>query len=494
MAYTINKFNGTILSVVEDGTIDNNTDLKLVGKNLAGYGEIQNENFVFLLENFANLNPPPRPISGQIWFDSDTSKLKFYDGNRFRTTGGAEISSETPDGLTEGDFWWDTENEQLYAYNGTDFVLIGPQDAGEGITQMQSASVLGTDGRTRSVILSVINDNVVQIISNEDFTIAGNPENVIPGFDSVKKGITLKDVNSNGVTNDYLFYGTASNANRLGGADADEYIRKGDADFDSLVSFSNNGLAVGDSNDLLILIENDNVGTISNEVGNLINFKVKNPQGVVKNSIRLSSNNILPGLQSDNEPIEIESVSIGSEDAPFLEMFADNFTGLAEKSTALVVDGEARTGDISAEINTVAVRDASGDLRAELFRGTALTARYADLAEKYTANEYLSVGTIVTICSHEDYEIEAVNEGDTPIGVISQSPAYLMNSESDGQAVALKGRVPVRIVGPIKKGQKVYANQDGTGSEKFTKDGLIGIAIETNEQTSEKLVECFLIV
>ena len=68
MAYTINKFDTSQLAVVEDGTIDQTTDIKLVGKNYAGYGEIQNENFVFLLENFAGANQPPKPVSGQVWF------------------------------------------------------------------------------------------------------------------------------------------------------------------------------------------------------------------------------------------------------------------------------------------------------------------------------------------------------------------------------------------------------------------------------------------
>ena len=51
MAYTINKYNAAQLTIVQDGTIDQTTDIKLVGKNYAGYGEVQNENFVFLLEN-----------------------------------------------------------------------------------------------------------------------------------------------------------------------------------------------------------------------------------------------------------------------------------------------------------------------------------------------------------------------------------------------------------------------------------------------------------
>ena len=56
MAYTINKFDGTLLSTVSDGTIDQTTSLRFVGKNYAGYGEIQNENFLHLLESFASSN------------------------------------------------------------------------------------------------------------------------------------------------------------------------------------------------------------------------------------------------------------------------------------------------------------------------------------------------------------------------------------------------------------------------------------------------------
>ena len=66
MAYEVNKFNNVFLTSVADGTIDTTTDLRLVGKNYAGYGEVQNENFVHLLENFANTTAPPKAITGQI--------------------------------------------------------------------------------------------------------------------------------------------------------------------------------------------------------------------------------------------------------------------------------------------------------------------------------------------------------------------------------------------------------------------------------------------
>jgi hypothetical protein len=113
MAYEVNKFNGVFLTSVADGTIDTTTDLRLVGKNYAGYGEVQNENFVHLLENFANTTAPPKSVTGQVWFDTATKKLKFYDGTRFKVAGGAEASASAPSGLVAGDFWWDTGAKQL---------------------------------------------------------------------------------------------------------------------------------------------------------------------------------------------------------------------------------------------------------------------------------------------------------------------------------------------------------------------------------------------
>ena len=485
MAYTIDRYNNTTLTVVEDGTIDQTTDLKLVGRNYAGYGEIQNENFVFLLENFSGANPPPKALSGQIWFDSGVKKLKFYDGSKFRTTGGAEVSETTPAGLTEGDFWWDTSNEQLYAYNGTDFILVGPQDAGDGVTQMQSRTVRDTLGNTRSVIVSLIEDEVIHIISNVQFTIdSADSENAIPGFDVVRKGLTLKNtINSaGGVTStDHRFWGTASNAEKLGGVAAANYVQSTPGSptvFTQLVEMPDAGAAIGDSNDLKIKIENDNQAVIANEVGEVITLRAKQSGGDVKNTLRVFSNSVVPGLQSDG--VTTESVTLGSADHEFSNVYATNLIGIASTASTLRVGGQERTGTTSATANTVAVRDASGDLFANLFRGTAIQARFADLAEKYTTAEELPYGTAVSVCVHPDHEIEPASAKDICIGVISTDPAIKMNSEADGQYVGLKGRVPVRVSGPVKKGQAVYAWQDGICSTVAT-NGLVGVALESND-------------
>ena len=493
MAYTIDRYNNSQLTVVEDGTIDQTTDLKLVGKNYAGYGEIQNENFVFLLENFSGANPPPKAISGQIWFDSSSRKLKFYDGTKFRTTGGAEVSAATPAGLTEGDFWWDTANEQLYAYNGADFILVGPQDAGDGVTQMQSRSVRDTESNTRSVIVSVLNDEVIHIISSQQFTIdSSDAENAIPGFDVVRQGLTLKNtINSSGgaTTTAHRFWGTASNADKLGGISADNFVQTGDASFDSLANFSDFGIAIGDSNDLKIDIQNDNQAVIANEVGTLIIFKAKDSVGTLRNPLRILANSVIPGLQPGTSVTE--TVTLGSADQVFSNVYATTFTGKATTSATLFVDNEQRAGSSSTSNNTVAVRTSSGDIFANLFRGTATSARYADLAEKYTMESEYSVGTVVAVCEHEEHEMAIATPASIVAGVISEKPAFLMNEESDGQAVALKGKVPVRIYGPVKKGQAVKVYQNGLASTDGEGD-LVGIALESNDSPEEKLVECFL--
>lgn len=512
MAYTIDTYSNSRSWRIEDGTIDQTTDLKLVGKNYAGYGEIQNENFVFLLENFAGQAEPPRKITGQLWFDSANSKLKFYDGIKWRTTGGAEVSTTVPTGLKEGDFWWDSDNEQLYTYNGGDFVLIGPQSAGSGQTQIVSRSVRDTTGSSRGIITAVVNDEVVFTVSSQDFTIdTADVDSNILGFDRIRQGLTLKNTlnSSAGVTSgDWRLWGTASNSERLGARVAADYVLKTDANFSQLARFSDLGISVGDSNDLKIRMEiltgngsQIERPIIANEVGGTIAFKAKNLSGNVINSIQIRSDAIIPGFVAGTETASIPTAvqsTLGTVDYPWHEIFATNFSGLASIATGLNVGSydpadplaNRRLPSASATANTIAVRDASGDLLANYFRGIATEALYADLAEKYSTDQEYPVGTVMAVCVHEDHEAEACSINGIPIGVISAEPAYLMNSEADGQAVGLKGRVPVRVVGAVNKGDAVYAHNNGTASV----NGLhiVGVALETNESQEEKLVECVL--
>tara|TARA_B100000212_G_scaffold109385_1_gene81377 strand:- start:5532 stop:7019 length:1488 start_codon:yes stop_codon:yes gene_type:complete len=493
MAYTIDRYSGVTLTTVEDGTVDQTTDIKLVGKNYAGYGEIQNENFLHLLENFSGTSQPPKAISGQIWFDATASKLKFYDGSKFRTTGGAEVSATQPAGLATGDLWWDSTNEQLYAYNGTGYVLVGPQGSGTTVTQMKTVTIRDTTSTNRLVIQAIVNDEVIYMISAVSFTIdSTDPTNAVTGFDVVKKGLTLRNTQNatGGVTSSTDYYwGTASNSLKLGGYSASDFALAGSGSFTSLVNFADAGISIGDSNDLKIYVENDNQGVIQNDVGTVIKIKVDDSVGTVTQPLQIESTGMHPG--TDN------TFNLGKSGTKFATVYATSFSGLATQASTLAVGANYRSASTAATNNTVAVRDGSGNLVANLFTGTATQAQYADLAEKYTTLEEYPVGTIMTIVKADmqesiDAEMEACGESEIPCGVISDKPAYLMNAEADGQAVALKGRVPVRCTGLIVKGEPIYTAMDGMGNQDSRHGTMIGIALENNDEDGEKLVEVFL--
>jgi predicted RecA/RadA family phage recombinase len=82
--------------------------------------------------------------------------------------------------------------------------------------------------------------------------------------------------------------------------------------------------------------------------------------------------------------------------------------------------------------------------------------------------------------------------GNIAVGVISGAPAYLMNADSEGQAVALKGRVPVKVAGEVSKGQAVYVDDNGVATASNTGSDMVGIALESNGDSGVKLVECIL--
>jgi len=491
MAYAIDRYNNTLLTTVEDGTVDQTTDLKFIGKNYAGYGEIQNENFLFLLENFSGANQPSRPISGQVWFDSGVSKLKFYDGAKWRTTGGAEIGITQPTGLAIGDFWWDSGNDQLYVYNGTVFVLIGPQNAGEGVTQMQSLEVLDTTSATRGIIASVIEDETLFVVSPIQFDLnASQTALIAQGYDRINKGITLRNTKlaTAGVTSTAdRFHGTATNAEKLGGIAAANFIQTGAGNtvFTSALEVPDAGILIGDSNDLQVKIDTDGyTGVIQNTTTNGdIKLKVTSAAGALTHVSTVVPTGIVPAV--DN------TFSLGSAALSFSNVHAVAFTGEASKAATMRVGTDFRSASASATNNTVAVRDATGNIAATLFQGVATQARYADLAEKYTTSEELIPGTAVAVCDHPDHEVEPAITSSHCIGVVSTDPAYMMNSEADGQYIGLKGRLPVRVKGPVTKGQAVYAWADGVSSTVAT-TAMVGIALESNDSEEEKLVECVL--
>jgi hypothetical protein len=184
MAYTINKTDGTVLTDVLDNSVDRiTTDLTLVGKNTANYGEFFNENFIKLLENFASSNPPRAPLKGQIWYDTNENKLKFYNGTQFKEFSRPVISSTEPT-LAAGDLWIDNNRRQLYFNDGQGNRLAGPiYTAQQGLSGFEIVTIKDMAGTDRVIAKFKLGNTLVGIFSNHLMD-GSSTSNTMPNYTS----------------------------------------------------------------------------------------------------------------------------------------------------------------------------------------------------------------------------------------------------------------------------------------------------------------------
>ena len=599
MAYQVDKFNGTFLTSVEDGTIDTTTDIRFVGKNYAGYGEVQNENFLHILENFANTTPPPKAVIGQIWYDSTSSekKIKFYDGNQWKVASGAKVASVAPSGLTAGEFWWNSSSKQLYTWDGAEFILVGPEVAPDAGTSSVVAQRVKDDSRTteHSILKFIVGGNTIAIASPDEFTLSED-DNPIANFSRIKKGITLVNTSTAGVTSDnFYFWGTSSNALKLNGVDASNFLQKGDNSFEGEISFKDPGFQLGNSNDLRVRAENaTGLGdyiVFENRVGDPLRFRITvtditderdvlvlNSTGaepgansaydlgssarawkaiygttingnLVGNVTGNVSGNVTGNVRATDTTILINATTkqIGYEDANLVgtlngnvvgnlegtafnasklnsvepsialpsagdktsvpirdsngDIYATQFQGTANFADRLKIDDSAsdsdpnyRSAKTTKTANTIAARDGSGNLLANLFDGTATAAQYADLAEKYLADAEYETGTVVSVGG--EAEVTACKFGDRAIGVVSANPAFMMNKDLEGGTyIALKGRVPVKVLGAVRKGDRLIASDNGAAirATPHQYSEAFAVALENSSDTGRKLIESIVI-
>ncbi|MAA58365.1 MAG: hypothetical protein CL855_07910, partial [Cryomorphaceae bacterium] len=260
MAYKINNTFGTLLVTLADGTIDTaTTDIALIGKGYAGFGEKLNENLVKLLENFNNTTAPSNKIQGQLWYDRTNNQLNVYTGSKFKPVGSTANSTSAPTNAVQGDLWFDTTNTQLYVYNGSAWTLIGPTTvAGSGVTTFTNEVVEDNAGVNRSILKMVANDTVVGIVSNIAFTPSSTETNgaalIAGGFSSVAQGIQLSSSVSSA-----KFRGTATDSDGLGGVAAANYLRSNanDTTSGSLGVLNDTGVTIGVGSDITMSLSSD---------------------------------------------------------------------------------------------------------------------------------------------------------------------------------------------------------------------------------------------
>lgn len=86
MPYSINKSDGTPLVTVQDNTVNTTaSSLTLIGRNSVNFGQAIDQDFVYLLQNFAATTPPSNPLIGQLYYNTYSSSLTLFDGAQWRS-------------------------------------------------------------------------------------------------------------------------------------------------------------------------------------------------------------------------------------------------------------------------------------------------------------------------------------------------------------------------------------------------------------------------
>lgn len=381
MSYKLNLTDGSLLLELIDGKIDNtSTDLTFIGKNYQGFGEVLNENFIALLENFNNTVAPTAPIQGQLWYDRTTGRLKIYDGSVFRNTDNTEYASSQPTEKLAGDLWINSQTEQLYFYNGSEYVLVGPKFTKvEGQNGLFADTVVAKeDGQNKVINKLFVNGALVAIVAKDEFT----PVPSITGFTTLSVGYNISQLYSN-----FYWNGTASTALNIQDEngtvfDTNSFLKTSPTGFsqttDGLLHINNdNGLIIGTG---LEFRQRVNASTIVQELTGLnLNYKLDFRDG----------NGVVNGIFIDNS----------SDTKKLMGIFTDGPQDLSPAT------GAANVVDIDADVRI------RGDLRIQ--------------------GDQLYVDT--TVLRVEDYQIElGVSEDSTIQDDSAIDEAGIVVKSSDG--------------------------------------------------------------
>jgi len=183
--------------------------------------------------------------------------------------------------------------------------------------------------------------------------------------------------------------------------------------------------------------------------------------------------------------IAANSVALGTDTTgSYVAIGAVAGTGLsgsanAETATFTVTSNATNANTAS----TIVARDGSGNFSAGVATLVATTARYADLAEIYASDEAIEAGTVVHFAGEGKVASCDTANHRGVAGIVSTDPAYLMNSEAEGIALAIAGRVPCKVTGAVNAGDLMVSAGNGMAmaNNEAAMGTVIGKAIEAHE-------------
>jgi hypothetical protein len=236
-------------------------------------------------------------------------------------------------------------------------------------------------------------------------------------------------------------------------------------------------------------------GDLRNPVTGNIVVDVSGDAVLTTTGVATMSNKTLDGptLAADN------SATLGNAGTKFGTVFSSTFDGVNANlsGVANAVTFSGTTATLTGIVTAGTFTDGSSTITGGVFSGVATSARYADLAENYEADVEYEAGTVVKIGG--DAEItQTTSHADTEVfGVVSTNPAYLMNSDTDGVPVALQGRVPVKVIGKVKKGERLISSDVpgvawAVAGEDVSLQAVIGRSLQDKTDGDEGTIEAVI--
>jgi len=193
-------------------------------------------------------------------------------------------------------------------------------------------------------------------------------------------------------------------------------------------------------------------------------------------------------MYANGVPINFSGTYGNSNVAAFLPTYTGNISANIVQLATLTTGSSATAGTMTGNFT--------------LSAGSRLNATYADLAERFEADTVYDSGTVVELGGEKEITAVKYELSEDVFGVISDSAAYLMNSEAGSDTthppVAVSGRVPVKVVGKVKKGDRLVSA--GSGIARAAKPGeatafnTIGRALADKDTTGEGTVEAVVVI
>lgn len=427
--YSITKHADPTTITINDGTLNTDFTLPFVGQNYVGFGQTFAQNQLRMLEHFAGDVAPDNAVRGQLWYHIDTGDtigiLKAWTGadpsdisyNPLTDSSGliANVASWVevgPENISGGNI-----GTLLDPYNNIYCTNIYAANSGEFLTLFVGASGNG--------------------LTASEFSFLPTPDSTANNI-GVYLGDSTHRFRESHVRNEFIY---------------------GSLNIGTFTSNKNVKLIVDAAQDYTLLPDPAQTVHLGMSTVSTKRFESVNSKLVDTTNINVGTG-AGQGLGTDLNPKTNVTYNLGSSSYKYNNVYADKVNvETVKRNSATAKVGESGSPFL--------------EMHATTFYGTATQAQYADLAERYEADEHYEYGTVVKFGGEKEITKTTV-EGEFVFGVISNLPAYMMNAAAGNNQthpyVALAGRVPVKVYGLAKKHQLLISSD------------MPGVAIAVDQQ------------